>query len=132
MLPLIFDNKPKDYQHKELCISQVFNYIMGVNKDWKFVFNISNGKLLELYNRSEDFYENHNLANVEEGKRIGKDLLDRYFNDLIPNSGFKPVDILKSLKIHLAIVHTLFYSEDHRIQRNSILAKFLKLAFHYE
>jgi arylsulfatase len=96
-LPLIFDKNTKDYQHKELCISQVFNYIMGVNKEWKFVFNISNGKLLELYNRSEDFYENHNLANEEEGKRTGKYLLDKYFNHIIPNSEFKPVDILKSL-----------------------------------
>ncbi|MBD3195199.1 MAG: sulfatase-like hydrolase/transferase [Candidatus Lokiarchaeota archaeon] len=96
LLPLIYNSDNSDYEHKELCISQVFNYIMGVTAEWKFVFNIINGKLMELYNRSEDYYENNNLANTEKGKEIGKELFEKYFDDIIPNPDFKEVDILKS------------------------------------
>jgi choline-sulfatase len=83
--------------HKEICISQVFNYIMGVTEDWKVVFDITNGKLLELYNRKEDFYENNNLKNTSKGKEIGKQLYQTYFKNIISQSKFEKVDILKSL-----------------------------------
>ena len=97
LLPFIYENDYKKLQHKKLCISQVFNYIMGVNEDWKFVYNILNGKFLELYDRKEDYYENNNLANDEKGKKIGKQILDKYFKEIVPCSEFREVDILKSL-----------------------------------
>ncbi len=96
LLPLIKNNSAKQ-EHKEICISQVFTYIMGVTEDWKCVFDVRTGKLLELYNRQEDFYENNNLKNTSKGKEIGKMLYERYFRDIIEQSDFEEVDILKSL-----------------------------------
>jgi len=72
------------YKHKDLIISQVGNYAMGVTKDWKFVVDISTGKLLELYDRKNDFYENNNLGHTVEGKKIGNELYQKYLEKLIP------------------------------------------------
>jgi choline-sulfatase len=93
------EGKEETYRHKELCISQVFNYIMGVDKDWKFVFDFTNGKLVELYNRKDDFYENNNLRNTPEGKKVGKELYEKYFKKIISKAKteFEKVDILSSL-----------------------------------
>ncbi|MHA1468057.1 MAG: hypothetical protein ACTSP6_08270, partial [Promethearchaeota archaeon] len=57
---------------------------MGVTKDWKFVVDSSSGKLLELYNRKNDYYENDNLVRTEEGKKIGEDLYKTYLEEIIP------------------------------------------------
>ena len=85
LLPFIIDKKStEDYQHKNLIISQVGNYAMGVTKDWKFVVNSSSGKLLELYDRKKDYYENNNLVRTEEGKKIGEDLYKTYLEEIIP------------------------------------------------
>jgi len=62
----------------------VGNYAMGLTKDWKFVVDISTGKLLELYDRKNDFYENNNLRNTAEGKKIGNELYQKYLEKLIP------------------------------------------------
>jgi choline-sulfatase len=96
LLPFILETY-NGSQHKEICISQVFTYIMGVTKEWKCVFDITSGKLLELYNRADDFYENNNLANTKNGKDIGEKLFEKYFKNIISNSKFEKVDILKSL-----------------------------------
>ncbi|MBD3253440.1 MAG: sulfatase-like hydrolase/transferase [Candidatus Lokiarchaeota archaeon] len=74
----------ENYKHKEIIISQVSNYAMGVTEDWKFVVDSSTGKLLELYDRNNDFYENNNLSHTDEGQKIGNELYQRYFEDLIP------------------------------------------------
>jgi len=97
LLPFIYGENGEDYNHKEICISQVFNYIMGVTKDWKFVFDITTGKFLELYDRNKDFYENNNLKSTKKGKEVGEKLYKKYFEDIISKSKFEKVDILKSL-----------------------------------
>lgn len=85
LLPFIIDKKStEDYHHKNLIISQVGNYAMGVTKDWKFVVDSSSGKLLELYNRKNDYYENDNLVRTDEGKKIGEDLYKTYLEGIIP------------------------------------------------
>ncbi|MFB6089383.1 MAG: sulfatase [Candidatus Aenigmatarchaeota archaeon] len=98
LMPFIEGND-NVYHHKDLCISQVFNYIMGVDKDWKFVFDITNGKLVELYNRKEDFYENNNLRKTSEGKKIGQKLYEKYFKEIISKgkNEFEQVDMLSNL-----------------------------------
>ncbi len=98
LMPFIEGND-EEYLHKDLCISQVFNYIMGVDKDWKFVFDITDGKLVELYNRKDDFYENNNLRNTPEGKKIGEELYQKYFAKIISKAKneFEKVDMLGSL-----------------------------------
>lgn len=96
LLPLI-SGENEGVQHKEICISQVFNYIMGVTENWKVVYDITNGKLLELYNRNEDFYENNNLKNTPKGKEVGSQLYEKYFKDIVEQSEFEKVDILSSL-----------------------------------
>ena len=78
------DQLGEDYQHKDLIISQVSNFAMGVTKDWKFVVDSSTGKLLELYDRNNDFYENNNLSHTPEGKKIGMELYHKYLEKLIP------------------------------------------------
>ena len=57
---------------------------MGLTKEWKFVYNITSGNLLELYDRITDYYENNNLAHTPEGKNIGKDLYNTYFKGITP------------------------------------------------
>jgi choline-sulfatase len=85
LIPFIRNEKlDANYHHKELCISQVGKFIMGAIKKWKFVFNIISGRLLELYDRTNDYYENNNLAHSPEGKKIGKDLYNKYFKDIEP------------------------------------------------
>jgi len=85
LLPFIYDDSIDDsYHHKELCISQVGKFIMGLTKEWKFVFNITSGDLLELYDRTNDYYENNNLSHTPEGKNIGKDLYYTYFKEITP------------------------------------------------
>ena len=84
LIPFLINNENKDYQHKDLIISQVGNYAMGVTRDWKFVVNSSTGKLLELYDRKNDYYENNNLAKTDEGKRIGEELYQNRLEDIIP------------------------------------------------
>ena len=74
----------EDYHHKDLIISQVGNYAMGVTKNWKFVVDSSTGKLLELYDRKNDFYENNNLRHTPEGKKIGNELYQKYLEEKIP------------------------------------------------
>ena len=96
LLSLIYGEEEKK-PHKDICISQVFNYIMGVTKEWKVIYDITTGKLLELYNRTEDFYENNNLKNTAKGKEVGAQLYEKYFKDIIQDSTFEKVDILKSL-----------------------------------
>jgi choline-sulfatase len=96
LLPLI-NGQNNGEQHKEICISQVFNYIMGVTENWKVVYDIRDGKLLELYDRKEDFYENNNLKNTQKGKEVGAQLYEKYFKDIIEQSEFEKVDILSSL-----------------------------------
>ena len=70
---------------------------MGVTKEWKVIYDITTGKLLELYNRTEDFYENNNLKNTAKGKEVGAQLYEKYFKDIIQDSTFEKVYILKSL-----------------------------------
>jgi len=96
LLSLIYGEEEKK-PHKDICISQVFNYIMGVTKEWKVIYDITTGKLLELYNRTEDFYENNNLKNTAKGKEVGAQLYETYFKDIIQDSTFENVDILNSL-----------------------------------
>jgi arylsulfatase A-like enzyme len=96
LLPLI-NGQNNGEQHKEICISQVFNYIMGVTENWKVVYDIRDGKLLELYDRKEDFYENNNLKNTQKGKEVGAQLYEKSFKDIIEQSEFEKVDILSSL-----------------------------------
>jgi len=85
LMPFIADNKlPREFQHKDLIISQVGNYTMGVTRDWKFVVDSSSGKLLELYDRKNDYYENNNLVSTEEGKNIGKELYQKYLEEIVP------------------------------------------------
>ncbi|MHA1804829.1 MAG: sulfatase-like hydrolase/transferase [Promethearchaeota archaeon] len=85
LLPLIMNEKEgTDYQHKELCISQVGNYAMGLTKKWKFVVDSSTGKLLELYEREHDYYENNNLALISEEKHTGEQLYRKYLEKIIP------------------------------------------------
>jgi len=85
LIPFFTNNKlTEDYHHKNLIISQVGNYAMGVTKDWKFVVDSSSGKLLELYDRKNDYYENNNLVRTEEGKKIGEDLYKTYLEKIIP------------------------------------------------
>jgi arylsulfatase len=78
------DHLSEDYNHKDLIISQVGNFAMGVTKEWKFVVDSSSGKLLELYDRKNDFYENNNLRNTTEGKKIGNELYQKYLERIIP------------------------------------------------
>ncbi|MBY9021982.1 MAG: hypothetical protein KGD67_13080, partial [Candidatus Lokiarchaeota archaeon] len=85
LMPFIVDNKlSREYQHKDLIVSQVGNYTMGVTEDWKFVVDSSSGKLLELYDRKNDYYENNNLAKTDEGKKIGEELYQKYLVEIIP------------------------------------------------
>ncbi|MFX0083604.1 MAG: sulfatase [Candidatus Hodarchaeota archaeon] len=85
LLPFIYDDTlDKNYHHKELCISQVGKFIMGATTKWKFVFNITSGRLLELYDRTNDYYENNNLAHSSEGKVIGEELYNKYFKEITP------------------------------------------------
>ena len=83
-MPFLIDNKNKDYQHKDLIISQVGNFAMGVTRDWKFVVNSSTGKLLELYDRKNDYYENNNLAKTDEGRKTGEELYQKHLENIIP------------------------------------------------
>ena len=88
-ISIIYGYSPKnklteDYHHKNIIISQVGNYAMGVTKYWKFVVDSSSGKLLELYDRKNDYYENNNLVSTEEGKKIGEDLYKTYLEKTIP------------------------------------------------
>ena len=78
------DHASENYTHKDLIISQVGNFAMGVTKEWKFVVDSATGKLLELYDRKNDFYENNNLRNTPEGKKIGNELYQKYLEEIIP------------------------------------------------
>lgn len=85
LMPFIVNNKlTREYQHKDLILSQVGNYTMGVTEDWKFVVDSSSGKLLELYDRKNDYYENNNLAKTDEGKKIGEELYQEYLIEIVP------------------------------------------------
>ena len=57
---------------------------MGVTKKWKFVVDSSTAKLLELYDRENDFFENNNLVKTIEGKKIGNELYQKYLEKIIP------------------------------------------------
>jgi arylsulfatase A-like enzyme len=90
LMPFITkDRSDQDYKHKDLIISQVSNYTMGVTNEWKFVVDSSTGKLLELYDRKNDFYENNNLRNAPEGKKIGNELYQKYLEKIIPKVKIK-------------------------------------------
>ncbi len=96
LMPFLLNTKNRDYQHKDLIISQVGNYAMGVTKDWKFVVDSSSGKLLELYDRKNDYYENNNLVRTEEGKKIGENLYKTYLEEIIPKVKTKKgIDLIK-------------------------------------
>jgi len=78
------DTLIEKYQHKEFCLSQVGGYAMGATNKWKFVVDVATGKLLELYDRNNDYYENNNLAKTLEGKEIGAKLYHEYLEKIIP------------------------------------------------
>ena len=39
---------------------------------------------MELYDRTNDYYENNNLAHTPEGKKIGIDLYNKHFKGITP------------------------------------------------